>query len=145
MATIRATLAEGTAVKITNGRHEWRGDEPPSAGGTDTGPTPYELLLGSLAACTVITLVLYTRHKGIEVSSISASYEFDQVHAKDCEDCDDDQKGFIDQITSSVAIGGQFDDAQRQRLTQIVSRCPVHKTLEKPVKMYDNVTFVGRR
>jgi putative redox protein len=142
MVTIRATLAEGTAVQITNGRHEWRGDEPPSAGGTDTGPTPYELLLGSLAACTVITLVLYTRHKGIDISSISASYEFDRIHAKDCEDCEDDQKGFIDRITSNVEIGGQFDDAQRQRLTQIVSRCPVHKTLEKPVKMYDDVRFV---
>lgn len=142
MVTIRATLAEGTAVQITNGRHEWQSDEPPASGGTDTGPTPYELLLGSLAACTVITLVLYTRHKGIDVKSINASYEFDRIHADDCEDCEDDLKGFIDRITSNVAIGGQFDDAQKQRLTQIVGRCPVHKTLEKPVKMEDRVTFV---
>ena len=142
MATIRATLAEGTAVTITNGRHEWSGDEPLSAGGTDTGPTPYELLLGSLAACTVITLVLYSRHKGIDIASISASYEFDRIHADDCEDCEDDQKGFIDRISSNVEIEGQFDEAQRKRLTQIVGRCPVHKTLERPVKMEDFVSFV---
>ncbi len=56
MARITATLTTGMAVQLSNGRHEWQADEPIDAGGTDTGPNPYELLLGSLAACTCVTI-----------------------------------------------------------------------------------------
>jgi uncharacterized OsmC-like protein len=141
VVTITATLDGPVGVQISNGRHEWRGDEPPQAGGTDSGPTPYELLLGSLAACTVITLALYARHKGIELRGVIAKYDHRRIHAKDCEDCDDTMSGFIDRIESQVEIDATLDDAQRERLTQIVSRCPVHKTLERPVKFADHVSF----
>ncbi|MGI9270320.1 MAG: OsmC family protein [Woeseiaceae bacterium] len=141
MAEITATLTTGTVVNITNGRHEWTGDEPIAVGGTDTGPNPYELLLGSLAACTCATLAMYCKHKGITLTSISASYEFGNIHADDCVDCDDDEKGFIEQISSKVHIEGDFDDAQRKRLAQIVTRCPVHKTLSKGVKFQDDTSF----
>ncbi|MFQ5704036.1 MAG: OsmC family protein [Gemmatimonadales bacterium] len=141
MATITAELESGTRVSISNGRHSWSADEPPEVQGTDTGPNPYELLLGSLAACTCITLSLYSRHKGIALESVSASYDFDRVHADDCQDCDDDAAGMIDRIQSHVKIAGEFDDAQRKRLVQITQRCPVHKTLAAGVHMVDDVEF----
>ncbi len=47
MARITAELTSGTAVQLTNGRHQWRADEPLELRGTDTGPNPYGLLLGS--------------------------------------------------------------------------------------------------
>ena len=46
MATISAELTSGYRVEMTNGSHTWRADEPIDVGGTDTGPNPYELLLG---------------------------------------------------------------------------------------------------
>ena len=141
MATITANLNSGTVVKISNGRHEWTADEPVAAGGTDTGPDPYELLLGSLAACTCATIALYCQHKGLTLKSISASYEFARIHADDCANCDDDASGMIDHITSNVHIDGDFDAAQEKRLAQIVSRCPVHKTLANGVQFEDNATF----
>lgn len=141
MATIVAELTSGTQVHISNGRHAWRADEPPVAGGTDLGPTPYELLIGSLAACTCITLALYCRHKGIPLKSVTATYEHARVHADDCADCDKPKQGFIDRIESRVRIAGALDDAQRKRLAQIVERCPVHKTLANGVHMVDNVEF----
>jgi len=63
MARISAELTDGMAVRLTKGRHDWTGDEPASVGGADTGPNPYELLLGSLAACICITIAMYCRHK----------------------------------------------------------------------------------
>ena len=141
MAQITATLTSGMAVTMTNGRHQWLGDEPLETGGTDTGPNPYELLLGSLAACTCVTLAWYCKHKGLPLKSVSATYEFSRVHADDCEDCDEPKKGLIEQITSNVHIEGDFDDAQQKRLAQIASRCPVHKTLAQGVKIHDNATF----
>lgn len=54
---------------------------------------------------------------------------------------DDPNKGFIDKIISHVQIEGDFDDAQRKRLAEIVERCPVHKTLANGVAFSDNATF----
>lgn len=141
MTQITATLTSGMAVVLSNGRHEWAADEPPADGGTDTGPTPYELLLGSLAACTCVTLAWYCRHKGLPLKSVRTRYDFSRVHAEDCEDCDIPDKGFIEQITSNVHIEGDFDEAQQKRLAQIASRCPVHKTLTQGVRIEDNASF----
>jgi len=131
------------AVQMSNGRHVWNADEPLEAGGTDTAPDPYELLLGSLAACTCVTISWYCRHKKIPLESVSTTYDFSRVHADDCKDCDIPDKGFIEKITSNVHIEGDFDEAQRKRLAQIAQRCPVHKTLAHGVKFEDNASFSG--
>jgi putative redox protein len=143
MTQITAKLTSGTRVLLSNGRHEWQADEPPEVGGTDTGPNPYELLLGSLAACTCITLAMYCRHKGWSLESVRTMYEFGRVHAKDCEDCDDSAKGFIDKIDSQIKISGDFDAAQRKRLGEVAQRCPVHKTLANGAVMSDAMSFGG--
>ena len=144
MTQITAMLTSGMAVTLSNGRHEWTADEPHSAGGTDTGPNPYELLLGSLAACTCVTISWYCRHKGLALESVNTTYDFSRVHADDCKDCDIPDKGFIEKISSNVHIQGDFDEAQRKRLAQIAQRCPVHKTLVHGVAFEDNATF-GKR
>jgi putative redox protein len=141
MTHISAELESGTVVRLSNGRHDWTANEPIDVGGTDVGPNPYELLLGSLAACTCVTISMYCRHKGITLHSISASYEFSNVHADDCKDCEEADKGFIEKISSNINIRGDFDDAQRKRLAQIVERCPVHKTLGRGLAFEDNATF----
>lgn len=141
MAQITAKLTSGMAVQMSNGRHVWNADEPLEAGGTDTAPNPYELLLGSLAACTCVTISWYCQHKKIPLESVSTTYDFSRVHADDCKDCDIPDKGFIEKITSNVHIEGDFDEAQRKRLAQIAQRCPVHKTLAHGVKFEDNASF----
>ena len=130
MATITASLGAGTVVSIQARQFTWQGDEPPAAGGTDTGPTPYELLLGGLAACITVTLRLYANHKGIALDGVDVTLTFDRVHADDCVDCDERADGWIERIQSDVTIRGSFDDAQRKRLAQVAQRCPVHKTLD---------------
>ncbi len=42
--------AAGFAQEIRAGRHRLLADEPIAAGGTDTGPGPYDLLLAALGA-----------------------------------------------------------------------------------------------
>ena len=141
MTRITAILTSGMAVQLSTGRHEWKADEPFDAGGTDTGPNPYELLLGSLAGCTCVTISWYCRHKGLALESVSVSYDFARVHADDCKDCDMPDKGYIEKITSKVHIEGDFDQAQRKRLAQVAQRCPVHKTLAHGVAFEDSATF----
>jgi putative redox protein len=141
MATVTAELRDGTVAEIKARQFSWRADEPPAARGTDTGPTPYEMLLGSLAACTAITLRLYADHKGLALAGVDVALEFDRVHADDCEDCDERADGFIERVVSRVTLHGNFDDAQKRRLAQVAERCPVHKTLAKGVHISDNVEF----
>jgi len=141
MTQITAKLTSGMLVNISNGRHEWMADEPLAAGGSDSGPDPYELLLSSLAACTCVTIAWYCRHKGLSLESVSTTYDFSRVHADDCEDCDNPEKGLIEKITTNVHIVGDFDEAQRKRLAQIAQRCPVHKTLAQGVQFEDHATF----
>ena len=142
MTTITAELRENYQVDITNGSHTWRADEPIDLGGDDTGPNPYDLLLGSLAACTTITVALYAKRKKIALQTVSAEYSFDRVHADDCEQCDDEHAGMIDRVTSRILIDGDFDDATRKRLQDIAVRCPVHKTLANGV-VFDETVFAG--
>lgn len=73
--------------------------------------------------------------------SIHASYEFANIHADDCESCGEDTEGFIDHITGNVRISGDFNEAQEKRLAQIVTRCPVHKTLANGIVFKDNTSF----
>ena len=141
MTHITANLTSGMAVQLSNGRHEWNADEPLEAGGTDTGPNPYELLLSSLAACTCVTISWYCQNKGLPLKSVSTTYDFARVHADDCNDCDMPDRGYIEKITSNVHIEGDFNEAQRKRLAQIAERCPVHKTLAHGIEFEDNATF----
>ena len=142
MASITAELIDGYRVDITNGIHTWRADEPVELGGDNTGPNPYDLLLGSLAACTSITLSMYTKRKGIPMTSLSVEYSYDKVHAEDCEKCDDSHSGMIDHVTSRIFIDGDFDEATRNRLIEVAQRCPVHKTLEKGI-VFDEIVYAG--
>lgn len=138
MVWITAELKENTRVEFSNGRHSWKSDEPVEKGGEDTGPSPYELLLSSLASCTLITLQLYARHKGITLDRVSARYEHEKRDGVD----QDGRKKVVDVLASHVEIEGDFTDAQRQRLEQIVSRCPVHKTIDAGATVEDHVEFV---
>ena len=142
MTLITAELHENYQVSITNGRHTWRADEPIEVGGDDTGPNPYDLLLGSLAACTTITLALYAKRKDIDLRSVSVEYGHDRVHADDCEQCDETHQGLVDRVTSRIFIDGAFDDATRKRLQEVAVRCPVHKTLAAGV-VFDETVFAG--
>ena len=144
MAVVTGVLREGTQVTIRARDFTWLGDEPTSAGGTDVGPTPYEILLGSLAACITITLRFYADHKGIPLKQVDVELEYDRVHADDCVGCDERADGWIERIQSRVTLHGTFDEPQRKRLSQVAARCPVHKTLANGVHIVDSVAFESR-
>ncbi len=112
--------------------HQMVIDEPLSLGGEDSGPTPYDLLLASLGACTAITLRMYAKRKGWPLEEIEVALSHDRIHARDCTDCEA-ETGMVDRIDRDIRIIGDLDAEQRQRLLQIADACPVHKTLSNEI------------
>jgi putative redox protein len=109
-------------------------DEPVPAGGTDKGPTPYELLLAALGTCTSMTLRMYARRKRLDLTRLEVTLRHRRNHHKDCEGCLDG-KEWDEVIERELLIEGDLSDEQRQRLLKIADLCPVHKTLHNSVKV----------
>jgi uncharacterized OsmC-like protein/pimeloyl-ACP methyl ester carboxylesterase len=114
---------------MARGRFRVRADEPVSLGGTDTGPTPYELLLSALGACTAMTLRMYAERKGWPLTEVRVHLELHKVHAKDCEECPDTGRKQVEVIERVVDLSGPLDEEQRTRLLEIANRCPVHRAV----------------
>jgi putative redox protein len=120
----------GYAQHIVAGNHELTSDEPEEVGGEDTGPTPYDLLLASLGACTSMTLRMYADRKQWPLQSVQVRLAHDKIHATDCQECET-KEGRVDRIRRQVFVEGDLDAAQKQRLLEIADRCPVHRTLTR--------------
>ncbi|MFN2508919.1 MAG: OsmC family protein [Chthoniobacterales bacterium] len=129
--TVRGSAA-GFAQELQIGRHRLLADEPKSYGGTETGPTPYDLLLAALGSCTAMTVGSYARRKGWPLEQVSVSLWHSKIHATDCEECET-KEGKIDRIAAELHLTGQLTDEQRARLLEIAGRCPVHRTLKAEI------------
>lgn len=123
---------EKLAQEITARRHRLAADEPLDLGGTDTGPTPYELLLAGLGACTSMTLRLYADRKGLPLEGVRVRLRHSKIHALDCAACET-REGKIDRIEREIEVLGDLTEEQRARLLEIANMCPVHRTLEAEI------------
>jgi putative redox protein len=128
------TPAGGFRTDIVSAGHRLIADEPASAGGTNLGQSPYDLLGAALASCTSMTLQMYARHKKVALDSVTVSVSHSKVHADDCADCESTE-GKIDEFVREIALEGDLDEATRRRMLEIADRCPVHRTLHGEVKV----------
>ncbi|MEO1292094.1 MAG: bifunctional alpha/beta hydrolase/OsmC family protein [Pseudomonadota bacterium] len=124
----------GFLQDIHTGGHHLLADEPASVGGTDLGPSPYQLLAAALGACTSMTIRMYAQRKGMPLERVTVDIRHDKVHSKDCEDCETKQAK-IDVFQREIQLVGDLTSDQRTRLLEIADKCPVHRTLESDVKI----------
>jgi uncharacterized OsmC-like protein len=136
MAHVTVESLRNLEQLITLRGQELHADEPREDGGDDAGPTPYELLLSALGACTSMTLLLYARRKNIPLNKIVIELEDFRVHAEDCADCET-KSGHITEIRRQVRLEGPLSEQQRARLLEIAQKCPVHRTLTSEIKIRD--------
>ena len=126
--------AAGFAQEIEIGSHELYADEPVSYGGTDTGASPYDLILAALGSCTSMTIGFYARKRGWPLEKITVSLRHSKIHAKDCDDCET-KEGKIDRIWRDIHLTGTLTDEQRAKLMEIADKCPVHQTLTSEINI----------
>ncbi|MBU6358631.1 MAG: OsmC family protein [Chloroflexi bacterium] len=106
--------------KITAGVHMLIADEPVNEGGLDLGPTPIQLLAGSLGSCTTITLRMYADRKGWPLQGADVNVTIDRTTTQAS-------------IQRNIRLHGPLDETQRARLMQVADACPVHKMLSATI------------
>ena len=126
--------AEGFTTEIRAGQHVFRADEPEDVGGNDFGPTPYDLVLSGLGACTAMTLRMYADRKKWKLDEVDVYLDHSKEYAEDCEHPEEKQSK-IDVMERKIVLKGDLDEKQRQRLLAIANKCPVHKTLHEKVEV----------
>ena len=117
--------------------HTFVADEPLAVGGNDEGPTPYDLLVAGLGACTGMTLRMYADHKDWPLDEVVVHLRHSKIHVDDLvEGARSGNTGAkIDHIERDIEIFGELDDDQRARLLEMANRCPVHRTLESDIRI----------
>ncbi len=125
-----SVAAGGYRADLSTRGHRFIADEPRELGGTDAGPTPYELLLGALAACTAMTLHMYADRKRWPLDRVVVHLRSVRAHAADCATCESEAVG-VGQLERDVELVGELTAEQRARLLFMADRCPVKQTLER--------------
>lgn len=128
MAALTATNTLNYQVNMNAGSFSFLADEPESIGGDNEGPSPFELLLASLAACTAMTVRMYAKRKKWAIESINLSLDHEKVSANACDDCLTID-GKVDIINIDISFEGDLTEDQIERLKFIAGKCPVHKSL----------------
>lgn len=131
---VTRTGAAGFRTEIRAGAHGLEADEPAAVGGEDAGPSPYDLLLASLGACTGMTLRMYADRKRWPLESATVHLSHARVHAVDGLAAGTGDAR-TDQIVREIELTGALNEEQRARLMEIAERCPVHRTLERGVNV----------
>ncbi len=119
---------------VLAGPHHLLADEPESHGGGGQGLSPYQFLAAALGACTTMTIRMYARRKGLALTGVAVDVTHEKVHAADCADCET-REGKVDVLTRAIRLEGTLTEAERDRLMQIADRCPVHRTLEREIRV----------
>ncbi len=116
-------------VTIVDGVHRWFADESVLDGGANVGPTPVQLLLSSLGACTSITLSMYAKRKAWPLTGVEVNLEYNP-NGKPADG---------NQIVRHIILRGELDTEQRERLLQVANACPVHKILTGNIAIDTNL------
>jgi len=118
-------------IEFDRNAHRVIADEPHDDGGTDEGPSPQELLAASLASCSAITMEMYADRKGWDIGEITVEVDYEPA-----------QRGSPTKFQMTVSLPKELPEEQRERLMQIVAKCPVHRTLEGEVMFDERLELV---
>lgn len=128
-ALVFETHAGRFQQSLALGRHSLLADEPVSSGGLDSGPSPYDFLLGGLGACTAMTIRLYADRKQIPLDHVAVELNHSRLHAEDGQATCDERHAALERIDRKIMLEGNLDAGQRAKLMEIADKCPVHRTL----------------
>jgi len=138
---VKVTVGKELRTDVEVRGHRIVADEPEAKGGTDEGPTPGEIFLSGLAACTAMTLRMYANLKELSVEKIEVEAEQTRVPRAEVDEPPDGvERDDYPKITMKIRVTGDLEEKMRERLHYIARRCPVHRVVtENPIVTHEFV------
>ena len=127
-----ATRDNGYRHVVRVRSHDLGIDEPTDMGGTDSGPSPQELLAASLASCTAVTMEMYASRKHWDLTGVQVACEYTPA-----------ERGCPTRFQIILRLPDSLTDEQVERLRVIAAKCPVHRTLDGEVMFDERVERVA--
>lgn len=129
---VKVSLEEGFKTTATARHHSWHGDLGEASGGTDQAPNPEELVMSALGSCMLQTAKLYVDRKGWDVSRLEVKLAFERFKADQYPDYQGDAN-FVHEIREEIIVEGDLTDDQKQRIIEIMGKCPIRRLIQSPV------------
>ncbi len=126
---VESTLNEKFVIESDIRGHQIIIDQPTNAGGSDTGPTPLELLFASLAGCIgsigrIVAMQKRIQLRGLRIT-VEGSLDTDGLLGKPI----DGRVGF-EGITVSVDVDADMSAEEKEAfIHEVDRRCPVSENL----------------
>lgn len=109
--------------EITIGKHILTLDAEEEQGGADVGPTPHDVLTAALLGCKAMTMRMYAKRKGWDLTGLKLSAtqtNVDRTHTR---------------FEVQIDLPAHLSEEEKSRLIDISKKCPVHRILENNVEI----------
>jgi ribosomal protein S12 methylthiotransferase accessory factor len=114
------TFPGGVAVDARLREHVIHTDQPPSAGGADLAPSPFELFLASLATCAGFYALRFCQERQIPTAGLGVTLE------------DERENGRLTKLRLDVTLPPEFPEKYRAAILRAVDHCAVKRALVEP-------------
>ncbi len=141
-ATFRSEsqLTTGFRSEVKLRQHTLTIDEPAGIGGSDSGPTPIELVLAALGTCQEITYRAFATALGIPLEGVAVTVEGD-IDFRGFFAIDETVRPGFGALRVKVNLQSTASAGDRARLIAAVNQhCPVLDMLTRPVPVsFENI------
>ena len=120
----------GSRFDITAGDHTVITDQPVEDGGADTGMSPVELFVGSLASCVAYFVGRFCARHGIPREGLMVEAEWEMA----------EKPHRVRRITLAIQLPHAVTAEQRERLLKVALGCTVHQSIAMPAQVVIELT-----
>lgn len=122
-ARVEVSHLDGDSYRISTRTHDLLADQPDTSGGSDLGPTPVELLVAALAACTAHYAGSYLHRHGRSREGLRVTTDFTMA---------EDRPARVGSVRMVVTVPEELTAREREALTAVMDHCTVHNSLRQP-------------
>jgi putative redox protein len=123
----------GSRVDAHFGSHTVRTDQPVTAGGENSAPTPFDLFLASLATCAGIYVLGFCRQRKLPVEGIRLSQRVEVNPATK----------MVEKVLLDIQLPPDFPEQYKAAVIRAAEQCKVKKHLEIPPALEARTSVVG--